>query len=175
MYCWFNFSLFLKTVFKWVLQSTAFSSVSCQSVMKAAKRLGSEAVQQHSPFLVIKHSCHPVFTKKKKGPSFSPSVSRQIFSFQDGKSSINQPGETLLFQEDLVVTYPTSKTFPSWVVTQKIRKGQLLFLCQVNPFRNWKPHVREHNTKSKQIRFKEERFTDIPRLRWDSRWNSGSC
>lgn len=65
-YCWFNlyFRLFLKTVFQWVLKSTAFSSVSCQSVTKAVKRLRSDAVQQHSLFLLIKDSCDPMFSPK---------------------------------------------------------------------------------------------------------------
>lgn len=35
----------------------------------------------------------------------------------------------------------------------------------------------ENNTEQKQIEYKEteEIFIDIPRLRWESGWNSGSC
>lgn len=88
MYCWFSFSLLLKTVFKGVLKSTTFSSVSCQSVMKAVKSLGSETVQQHSLLLVIKNSCHPAFSPRKKKAHHSHSVSLdKYFHFRMAKAA----------------------------------------------------------------------------------------
>lgn len=71
------------------LKIYAFSAVSWQSVMKAVKRLWSEVVQQHSLFLVIKDSCDPVFSprKKKKVHHSHPVSLDKYFHFRMAKAA----------------------------------------------------------------------------------------